>query len=217
MSTYNHTAISTGAAADAATFNSPMGQLDNAMGDVSGLLTTAASLTTAINEHDLELGNVGALTTTATNVAAAINEHDAEIGNLASLTTATSASLVAATNELDGEIGNLAGLNTETQSSLVGAINEINDKIATPTLSTVASATTITLSDHDGIVRISGSNTIQTINPKDTSRGWIIYLIAIGAWSLTTGGNIAAAYSPSLNEAVCLVYDNVANQWSRVG
>ena len=51
MSTHNHTAISTGAAANAATFNTPLGALDAAIGDLSALDTTAkTSAVAAINE-----------------------------------------------------------------------------------------------------------------------------------------------------------------------
>lgn len=51
MSTYNHTAITTGAAALAGTFNNPLGELDAAIGDLSTLTTTEkSSAVGAINE-----------------------------------------------------------------------------------------------------------------------------------------------------------------------
>lgn len=43
MTTYNHTQIATGAAANASTFNSPIGELDAAIGDLSGVAGTPAS------------------------------------------------------------------------------------------------------------------------------------------------------------------------------
>ena len=51
MTTDNHTAITSGAAADAATFNSPLGELDAAIGDLTSLTTTEkGSAVGAINE-----------------------------------------------------------------------------------------------------------------------------------------------------------------------
>lgn len=51
MSSDNHTPITTGAAAIASTFNNPMGELDAAIGDLSGLTTTEkGSAVGAINE-----------------------------------------------------------------------------------------------------------------------------------------------------------------------
>lgn len=51
MSTYNHTPVATGAAANAAVVNSPIGQLDGAIGQLSALTTTVKTSTVAaINE-----------------------------------------------------------------------------------------------------------------------------------------------------------------------
>ncbi len=51
MTTNNHTAISTGAAANASTFNTPLGALDAAIGAaVSTLSTTAKTLVGSANE-----------------------------------------------------------------------------------------------------------------------------------------------------------------------
>lgn len=51
MTTYSHTPITTGAAANAATINSPLGQLDAALGSLAGLSTSAkSSAVAAINE-----------------------------------------------------------------------------------------------------------------------------------------------------------------------
>lgn len=51
MTTHNHTAISTGAAANASTINTPLGTLDAAIGQLSTLTTTAkTSAVAAINE-----------------------------------------------------------------------------------------------------------------------------------------------------------------------
>lgn len=51
MTTYNHTQIATGAAANAAVVNSPLGQIDAALGQLTTLTTTAnSSAVVAINE-----------------------------------------------------------------------------------------------------------------------------------------------------------------------
>ena len=51
MSTYNHSPISTGAAANAGVVNTPIGQLDAALGQLSALATAnRTSLVAAINE-----------------------------------------------------------------------------------------------------------------------------------------------------------------------
>ena len=53
MSTHNHTAIATGAAANAATINTPLGTLDAAIGNLTTLTTTAkTSAVAALNEID---------------------------------------------------------------------------------------------------------------------------------------------------------------------
>jgi hypothetical protein len=53
MSTKNHTPIQTGAVAGASTFNSPLGQLDASVGDLSTLTTTAKTdIVLAVNELD---------------------------------------------------------------------------------------------------------------------------------------------------------------------
>jgi len=51
MSTHNHTAISTGAAANAGTINAPLGTLDAAIGNLASLTTTVkTSAVAALNE-----------------------------------------------------------------------------------------------------------------------------------------------------------------------
>lgn len=56
MSTYSHTAIASGAAANAATINTPLGTLDAAIGNLATLTTTAkGSAVAAINELDGDL------------------------------------------------------------------------------------------------------------------------------------------------------------------
>lgn len=53
MTTFNHTPIATGAAANAAVFNAPLGRLDAAVGDLTDLTTTDKdALVDAVNELD---------------------------------------------------------------------------------------------------------------------------------------------------------------------
>jgi len=121
MSTHNHTAISSGAAANAATVNTPLGTLDAAIGNLTTLTTTAkTSAVAAINEVDA-------------NADAAA----AAVGTLASLTTTDKASAVAAINEVDANadaaaaaVGTLASLTTTAKTSAVAAINEVDAEIA---------------------------------------------------------------------------------------
>lgn len=64
MSSNNHTPIATGAAANAAVVNSPIGQLDAAMGALTSLATaTQASLVAAINEVRAGVAGGAAVTT----------------------------------------------------------------------------------------------------------------------------------------------------------
>jgi lysophospholipase L1-like esterase len=59
MTIYNHTDIASGAAADASTFNGPLGQLDAAIGDLTALTTTdKTSVKAALNEVDLHADTV---------------------------------------------------------------------------------------------------------------------------------------------------------------
>jgi hypothetical protein len=67
MSVYNHTAISVGAAANAATINTPLGTIDAAIGDLTTLNTTPKTSVVGA----LGVGTPG---TTAQTVIGAINE-----------------------------------------------------------------------------------------------------------------------------------------------
>lgn len=65
MSVNNHTDISSGAAANAATVNSPLGQLDAAIGNLTTLTTTAkTSAVAAINEIDAQIGTAASVSGT---------------------------------------------------------------------------------------------------------------------------------------------------------
>lgn len=61
MTTYNHTAITTGAAANASTINAPLGTLDAAIGNLTTLTTThKTSAVAAINDIAVLLGGSAA-------------------------------------------------------------------------------------------------------------------------------------------------------------
>lgn len=70
---------------------------------------------------------------------------------------------------------------------------------------TIASATTITLSR--GFHKISGTTAIDTVNPPYTGFVGKVTLVATGAWSLTTNGNVAKAVTMVANEAMDMTYD----------
>lgn len=78
MSTNNHTAISTGAAANAATINTPLGTLDAAIGNLTTLTTTAkTSAVAAINEVDadatLAVARIGAAASASGSIATSVD------------------------------------------------------------------------------------------------------------------------------------------------
>ena len=122
MTTDNHTPITTGAAANAATFNAPLGQLDAAMGEVDDLTTTIKTdLVSAVNEIDADVGNPAELTTSSkTNLVAAANEIDAVADAAASEIQAARAGFLDLDARLD-DLGKVAvassGVGTTTLSS----------------------------------------------------------------------------------------------------
>lgn len=135
MTTYNHTAIvaSPKQAANAATFNGPLAELDTAIGAaVSTLTTTAKNVVGAINELDAQIGTAasssgtlgtsidtdGTLNSGAVDVAAVVTDGiltnaklatDVKVGSLASLTTTTKTSVQAAINEVNGLLNGVLG------------------------------------------------------------------------------------------------------------
>ncbi len=81
MSTNNHTAISTGAAANASTINTPLGTLDAAIGNLTTLTTTAkTSAVAALNELDADLAAVaGGATVTDARLKEWVQGEDYEL------------------------------------------------------------------------------------------------------------------------------------------
>lgn len=86
MSTDNHTAVSSGAVANASTINTPLASLDAAIGDLTTMSTTPKTSVA---------GAVGAvaLTTTAKTLTGAIAELDGEVAGLLGGTSASSQQL----------------------------------------------------------------------------------------------------------------------------
>jgi hypothetical protein len=111
MTTNNHTAIATGAAANAATFENPLSQLDAAIGaSVSTLTTTAKNVVGAVNEVDAQVD--AEHNANGTHKTGIISDTylatDVKMGSLAALTTTAKTSMQAAVNEL---VTKLSGTN----------------------------------------------------------------------------------------------------------
>ena len=78
----------------------------------------------------------------------------------------------------------------------------------------IASATTITLTNANH--HITGTNAVKTINVPAAFSG-PVFLVADGAFSLTTGGNIAVAAGPfTAGQLVVLSFDPAKNTWAPI-
>lgn len=77
--------------------------------------------------------------------------------------------------------------------------------------STVASGASVNLST--AVTHVTGTSTVTTITPGPGFSG-VAWLIADGAFSLGTGGNIALARGPyTVGQAVKMVYDPNTATW----
>lgn len=78
----------------------------------------------------------------------------------------------------------------------------------------IASAATITLNDGE-VFRITGSTTINTVNPPLGNRmNQVVWLIPTdGAVTLGTSGNILIGIAMAQNRAVMLVYLSSTAKW----
>lgn len=81
MSTHNHTAIANGAAANAATINTPLGTIDAAIGNLTALTTTAkTSAVAALNEIDADVAALaGGATVTDARLKEWVSGEDYEL------------------------------------------------------------------------------------------------------------------------------------------
>ncbi len=92
-------------------------------------------------------------------------------------------------------------------NKLTQAHNTATQQVGPP----IASDTTIAVSNY--MHHVTGTNAISTIKPSPGHSGPIA-LIADGAFSLTTGGNIAIAGGPyTAGQHVSLVYDDQMGMW----
>jgi len=77
--------------------------------------------------------------------------------------------------------------------------------------SSAASGGTVQLST--AITHVTGTNAISTITPGPGFSG-VAWLVADGAFSLTTGGNIALAGGPySVGQHVAVIFDSSTGLW----
>lgn len=124
MSTHNHTAITTGAAANASTINTPLGTLDAAIGDLDALTTTAkTSAVAAINEVAALIGAAASASGsigTSIDTDGTLKADSVDVAAVIKDAIITDAKLVA-----DIKIGSLASLQTENKTSVVAAINNV--------------------------------------------------------------------------------------------
>lgn len=90
-------------------------------------------------------------------------------------------------------------LKTSLQAFNRQLVQQFNDQTTT-----LASAITIT--PQSSIVHVTGTATIQNITVQKGVLG-PLWLIADGAFGLTTGGNIAYAVTTTVGKAVELIYD----------
>jgi hypothetical protein len=69
----------------------------------------------------------------------------------------------------------------------------------------------------NAVTRVSGNAAISTIVRSNLSVGAIytgpVTLIPTGAWTLVTGGNIAAASAAAIGKAMTLTWDSTAQKW----
>lgn len=229
MTTYNHSPISTGAAANASTFNSPMGELDAAIGNLENLTTSAkGSAVVAVNELDGEIGNLASLTTTAkSTVVAAINEVDGDVGNLALLNTTQKGSAVAAINELKTNVGDMA-LDTAA-TNLTDAINELHGQAAEKILVPIAYAGSTLTIDNDNDAGAyyelfnSGAVTITLNNLSDGV--WVRFSLMSATGSVkfvAASGNVrhVGGFNTCTNQyghIWVIKTSGVGNEWLLVG
>jgi hypothetical protein len=205
----NYTAIATGAAADAATFNAPLAQLDTAIGLLTALNTAAqASLVAAINEVHDDLGTLTSLLTTDKDSAVdAINEVYSTFASGGSIGGNVSVSgNVTAT----AFVGNGAGL-TGIASGTGGVTNTGSTTIGADTGATGV-----------GIIALQtrGSTKMDIENLGDVN---IYYDLAIGATSGADSNNLIltgrAAFTASVSPATGAeaAFTVTANAYSDAG
>jgi hypothetical protein len=95
---------------------------------------------------------------------------------------------------------------TAAQNTKLNAINAVG--------TAVASAATITVPANKTIFHVTGTTAISTINLPYAGFVGKISIIADGAFTFDTAGNIAEAYTATISRAIELVFDGA--KWYRV-
>jgi hypothetical protein len=88
-------------------------------------------------------------------------------------------------------------------------VNQINTQVQGVGADLASAATII---PTNAIHVVTGTATISTINAPSQFSG-PIWLIAGGAWTTNTSGNISLATSPTVGSVVMFVYDYVTTKW----
>lgn len=89
--------------------------------------------------------------------------------------------------------------------SVIGYTNSLDTVGAT-----LASAATVTISAR--IHPVTGAVAITRISASPDFSG-AVTLVALGAWTLAVGGNIAKAAAPAIGQIVILVYNPATQTW----
>lgn len=161
MSTHNHTAISSGAAANASTINTPLGTIDAAIGQLSTLTTTAkTSAVAAINEVDadavLALARIGAAASGSGSIATSIDTDGTLKAGAVDASTVLADDVVTAAKIADNVVG--ATYNAGSDLTLEAASDRIG--------SAASASGTIGTSIHtDGTLKYRGPQMIGGFDP----------------------------------------------------
>lgn len=237
MSNEHHAPIATGADADAAVFNAPLAELDEAIvetkEDVTALdarLDTAESNITTLQSNVTNLqgrmttaeGEIDTLQSNVTSLDARLDTAEPEIDTLQSqMSTANSniSNLQGRMTTAEGEIDTLQSAVTSLDGRLDTAeadIDALQILVAGNTIRSKSAADTIALEAEYSVYKIINTGTINTLTPVDVEVASVIFIVCAGAWTFGNSGNINRAYTPYSQEVICLVYDTNANDWKFV-
>ena len=135
-----------------------------------------------------------------------------------SLNSISSSSLMLTCEAGNSTIGVLKAANVFTTNTNVNRIYTDAEKEKLTAVNAVgtavASATTITVPSNKTIFHITGTTAISTINLPYTGFTGKISIIPDGIFTFDTAGNIAEAYTATVNRCIDLVYDGT--KWYRV-
>lgn len=158
MTTYNHTPIATGAAANAATFNSPFGEIDATIGDFSAITVsgTPADLVEAIDTAYTELGDITTLTVSGSpaSVVAAVNTMQAAV-SVASFSETLKGWATAGAYEMTAITYNATYVGVIASATVKWPDGSAGTLTATTTNSTYQSIDAYTITHTDGGVTVT--------------------------------------------------------------